>query len=114
MAVTEERLEDIPEGTTVIFTDTLLLGGVAPDITGDTVTITIKENKEDADPGLLQVSADLAVQGAGGIAAFELTPSQTAIEPGDYHYEVMWIRSNGEKYRPHFGRVRITKRVSDL
>ncbi len=112
--VDEERLDDIPEGTTIIFTDTLLLDEVVPDITSDTVTITIKASKDDPDPGLLQISANVAIQGASGQALFELTSAQTTIEPGDYLYEIMWIRADGKKYRPHFGSVRITQRVSDL
>jgi hypothetical protein len=110
----EERLRDIPAGTTVLFTDTLLLGGVAPDITADTVTITLKANPDDADPGALQKAADVSIQGAGGIAAFELTSTETDIEPGDYFYEIIWKRSTGAIYRPHFGRIRILKRFSSI
>jgi hypothetical protein len=109
-----EQLGDFRVGTTVIFNVTILSGGSAPDITGDTVTITLKTNKDDADPGVLQKDADIATQGSGGIAIFELLPSETAITPGEYFYDIIWETAAGKEYELDSGIVKALKRVSDL
>ncbi len=80
----------IPKGTTRAIS--VAFAG-APDIRNDTVTLTIKSNKDDADPGALQTDADVATGGANGVAVFVLTPSQTSINPGQYFYDIVWRRA---------------------
>ena len=108
------QLGNFPQGTTVAFTVIIKLGGVPPDITGDSVTLTIKNKIDDDDPGVLQSSADVTSQGAGGIAVFELTPADTAINQGKYWYDIIWITSASKEYQLDKGKVEILERVSDL
>lgn len=109
-----EQLSNFPIGTTVIFTVTILSSGVAPDITGDTVTLTIKINKDYDDPGVLQKTADVTTQGGSGIAIFELTPSETAIAPMNYVYDIIWNTSTNKEYLLDTGSIKALDRVSDL
>lgn len=109
-------LANFPVGTTVVFTVTFKISGVAPDITGDTVTLTLKANIDDTDPGALQVAADVTTQGASGKALFELTPAQTDIMPRTYFYDIRWITSAAKEYVPEFdsNQVKAVVSVSDL
>jgi hypothetical protein len=102
-------------GTTKKFTVTCKIGGEAKDITGDTVTFTVKTNKDDADSAAkIQEDADVASQGADGIAIFELTPTITEIAPGDYHCDVQWVRSGGAEYVLLSQAIKALERVSDV
>jgi hypothetical protein len=107
------ELPEIIAGTSIIFNLVLTLGGVAPDITADTVTITFKKTKDLADPGALQKDADVTTQGDGGIAVFELTEDETEIDGGQYFYDIIWYTSTRE-YGVDIGSIFVIKRVSDF
>ncbi len=102
----------ITRGTTRVLS--LTLEGV-PDISGDTVTLTAKSDKSDADPGVLQTTADVAAYGAFGVAVFTLTPVQTNLAPGHYYMDVIWETAAGAVFPLNVGSdmLMIIERVSD-
>lgn len=83
-------------------------------ITAGTVTLTIKENKDDADAvAILHVDADVATYGAAGIAYWSLTPTQTEIDVGTYYIDIAWYDGTDE-YIVYDGTVKVRERVSDV
>ena len=109
-------IRDFYRGETKKFKITIEVDGANPDITGDTVTYTMKTNKDDPDPGILQVNADVAAPGgSNGEASFELTPAQTDVAIGHYFCDVQWILATGEEYiiiPPQ--EIQVLERVSDV
>lgn len=108
-------LENWAVGTTKKFSGTISLNGSAPDISGDTVTLRLKTNKDAADlDAVLTKTADVATQGSDGIYEFTIDPADTsAVDPGTYHYDIEWVRSAGEEYILDTGRLSLLSRVSD-
>ncbi|MCK5604547.1 hypothetical protein KAR91_21845 [Candidatus Pacearchaeota archaeon] len=111
-----EKIPDTPRGTTLAFTITLKFeSGQVPDITADTVTLTIKENKDDADAasGVIQEDADVST--GGGVAIFVLTATQTDITPKEYFYDVVWTTVAGAVKVLDVGddTFKILERISD-
>ena len=109
------EITDFYRGTTKNFTVSVTMDGVAPDISGDVVTLTMKTNKNDADAAaILQETADVATDGANGNAIFELTPAVTNIVVGDYSADVKWELATGEEYILLEQGLRVRERVSDV
>jgi hypothetical protein len=107
-------ITDFHPGTTKQFTVECQLDGVAQDITSDTVTVTIKDVRSKADTdALLQKAADVASQGAQGIAIFTLTTSDTEIAPGYHYIDVEWVTAAGAEYVVYDERIKVLTRVSD-
>lgn len=108
-------ISDFYPGTTKTFTVTCKIGGVAQNITADTVTFRMKSNATDSDANAaLTKTADVTTSGASGIAAFELTPTNTAIDEGNYTADIVWELSTGEEYVVYYDdRIKILVRVSD-
>ena len=107
-------ISDIYRGETAEITILCKRDGVAQDITGDTVTMTIKEYKSDPDTGaVLQVDADVASYGASGIASWKLTATQTDIDTGNYYIDAVWYDGTDE-FVVYNGTVNIIERVSDV
>jgi hypothetical protein len=89
--------------------------GTIPDISADTVTLTVKKRASDTDAqAKLQKDADVTTAGASGIAAFELTIGDTDFEPGKYLYDVIWYRGVDEEYLIERGILDLIARVSDV
>ncbi len=107
-------ISPIPKGTTRTISVTITQDGSNPDISGDVVKLTLKVNKADADPGVLQEDADVAAAGANGVAVFLLTPALTEIDPAQYFYDIVWHVAGGEEHVLDSGTVTITERVSDV
>jgi ABC-type phosphate/phosphonate transport system substrate-binding protein len=109
-------INPIPQGTTRTVTYTIKFEGVTQDISADTVTLTVKGNIDNSDAqAVLQKDADVATDGADGVAAFELTNTETeVITPGSYPYDVIWYRGVDEEYLVERGVLVIQNRVSDV
>ena len=107
-------IEDFYTGETVEITVLCKKDGAAQDITADTVTLTIKENRSDADgSAVLQVDADVATYGAAGTAYWNLTPAQTAITVGTYYMDIVWY--DGTKEHIVYDKsIKVIDRVSDV
>ena len=107
-------ITDFHPGTTKQFTVECQLDGVAQNITGDTVTVTIKDVRSKADENaLLQKAADVASQGAQGIAIFTLSDAETDIATGYHYIDVKWRTAAGKEYVVYDERINILVRVSD-
>jgi len=110
------RITDIYQGTTKKFTVIIELDDVLQNITADTVTFTMKINRNDADPGILQKNASVAApEGLVGEASFELTPAETNVTIREYTCDVQWILATGEEYiiiPPQS--IQVLARVSDV
>jgi|SaaInlStandDraft_4_1057021.scaffolds.fasta_scaffold37390_2 hypothetical protein len=107
-------ISDIPRGTTRSISVEITISGSNPDISGDKVTLTIKSDKGDADPGVLQEDADVTTSGASGVALFDLSTTDTDIEPGRYEYDIVWYLAGGDEHVIDSGLVTFVERVSDL
>lgn len=101
-------------GTTKNFSITLKIDGEAQDITGDTVTLRLKEAKADTDASAkLSKAADVASEGASGIANFALDTSDTDITPGTYYVDIEWVLAGGDEYVVYDDTLEVEDRVSD-
>jgi len=102
-------------GETKAFSILLKINDVAQDITGDTVTFRMKENKDDADSAaVLSKGADVTTRGANGYADFELLPTDTdAITPENYFCDIEWVLSGGQEFVAFDGTIEVFERVSD-
>jgi len=84
-------LSSFYEGTTKVFSVTILHNGAAPNIISDTVRFIVKKNLSDADASaLINTTADVTTSGSSGIAIFTLSSEQTEIAVGTYYYEITW------------------------
>ena len=107
-------IDDIFAGETLEILFQLKKDGAISSIATDTVTLTIKEDKSDADAAaVLQANADVTTYGGDGIAYWNLTPVQMAITPGVYYIDVVWYDGTKE-HVVYDGTVKIKTRVSDL
>ena len=110
-----EKLPDFIAGTTWEFVYEITLDGDAPDITDDTVTVTLKSNINDPDSAaLLQVNADVTTSGADGKAIYAIPPATTDITGGKYYYDVMWYPLAGKERIIDSGEIIVKPRVSDI
>lgn len=106
--------------TTRTFSLKLKLAGVTQDISGDTVTFRMKRRRSDDDSAaVLSKVADVASEGASGVATFTLSVSEldvwdTDIEPGSYYADIEWVRAGGDEYVVYDGVVEVEERVSDI
>lgn len=101
-------------GETKEFNILLKRGGVAQDITGDTVTFRMKSNKSDTDASAaLTKQADVASQGASGWALFALTTTDTEVIEDTYQCDIEWVLSGGEEFIVYDGTIEVKVRVSD-
>jgi len=97
------------------FTVTITKNGAAPDITGDVVTCTIKHDTTGA--VLLTINADVASQGANGIAVFSKASADTADLAGSegvHPCDVWWYPSDDEDCPLYVDTVQILERVSTV
>lgn len=117
MAITTTgNLPDLYPGEYWKFTITLTKDGVAPDITGDVLTCTMKTAQSDADSAaLLKFNADVTTQGASGIAIFAATSTQTKnLTAGEKYVDVWWYPSNDQDRPVVVERVIVKTRTSDV
>ena len=107
-------LNDFYSGTTKKFNVTILVQNAYPDISNDTVTLYLKDNKTDTTYALT-ASADVASSGSSGIAEFELTPTQSAgLNNESYFYEIVWnVSGSGEEYVLDQSSIGVLHRIED-
>lgn len=74
---------------TYIFDVDITVSGSPADIRNDTVTMYLDKSYNVATPAITKV-ADVATDGLNGSARFELSVTDTAITPGEYHLQVVW------------------------
>jgi len=117
MAVsTTGSVPDLYPGEYWKFTVTITKNSVNPDISSDVLTCTVKtlETDDDAD-ALLQFDAEVASQGASGIAIFSRTPAQTAsLTAGKKHIDVWWYPSDDEDRAIIVEVIQVKTRISDV
>ena len=92
------KLNDFYRGDTVPLTITLSTvdssGTKTPvDITGSTITLTLKINAE-ISATVLQKDADIT-DASNGVALIKLDPSDTDLDIGMYYYDIQWIDADG-------------------
>lgn len=108
-------IADFYVGTTKEFSVTCKINGVAQDIRSDTVTVRLKANKTDTDANaVLSKNADVATQGASGVALFTLTTSDTEITPDRYYIDIEWVLAGGAEYIVYNDKINALERVSDV
>lgn len=108
------RLQNFYPGEAFDFTVYCVVDDVAQDITGDTLTITVKSAKSDLDAAaLIQKTADVTTYGASGYGVFSFTTTDTDLTPGDVYVDIFWERAAGSKRVAYDSPVRILTRVSD-
>jgi len=106
-------IEDFFVGETVEITLLCKKNSLAQNITSDTVTLIVKENKSDADASaVLDEDADVSTYGASGTAYWNLTPAQTDITPGTYYVDITWYDGTKE-HIVYNSTIKVKERVSD-
>lgn len=108
------EIPTIYRGTTHKFDVGLSISNVAQDLTGDAVSLMLKESITDKNvEAVLQANADVAAEGADGIAKFTLTPTETIVPATVYKCEITWTRSTGEVYVVYRKDLRVSERVAN-
>lgn len=88
--------------------------GVALDITGNVYWLTLKTQREDADPGVIQtnITASGSPDAANGIVTISFLDTATSlVSPGRYYYDVQEVDTSGNVYTLLLGRVKV---VADI
>ena len=86
--MTRENLEAL-RGDTKVFNLTFkTAAGVAIDITGWSIWMTIKTAVTDTDPGALQTKVTSHTNPTGGLSNITLTAAQTNSLSGAYYYDI--------------------------
>lgn len=109
------KLNDFFQGATKEFEIIFSKDGVTPNIVNDEVRIFVKTNKADTDANAkINVIADVITYGADGKAVFKLTPSETALIPGSYYYQIIWTESNGDVNVLPVNKIKILDSIFDI
>ena len=88
------------EETTKEFTGTITLNDATPDITSDTVTLYMyKKGSDDS----ITKSADVSL--GSGQYKVTLDTTDTDVSPGNWDYEIWWVKDTGETYVLETGKV---------
>jgi len=102
-------------GTTKYFTVTCSINGETQDITLDTLTFRIKALASDSnDEAVLTKAADVATEGANGIAIFDIAKADTELAPKNYVCDIEWILAGGVEYIIYSDDIKVLQRVSDV
>lgn len=108
-------VDDFYRGTTKEFEVKIWVNGINPGIEADTVTFTMKKKKGDTDANaVIQKDADVATSGAGGLALFSISKTETDIAPRRYFYDIQWIKDTGEEEVLTTGSLMVLDRISDV
>ena len=107
-------LSDFYRGTNKNFTVLVKQDGVPIDISSDSVRLVLKAKKSDADASAaIDVTADVATDGANGNAQFALSDTDTDIATKKYFYEILYNPNGGGEYVVDGGIVRCLEKVAD-
>ena len=97
--------------SSVYFEIEITVDGDTPNITTDTVSMTMKRRMEDSqEDAVLDIEADVTTKGIEGIAIFSISPSEMTMRPGTYYYEIRWLTGE-EDYPLRIGRIPVFDRV---
>ena len=108
------KLTDFFEDSTKEFSVTVYYDDTAQDISSDTVTLFLKQSKNDTDANvILEEDADVTTSGATGIAIFSIDTTESDIAVGSYYYEILWITSASKEFVIDQGIVNVKNRISD-
>lgn len=105
-------LKDFYEGTTLAFDAYVYMNGLLQDISADSVFFIMKKLKTDSDAEAV-ISAQAFDCSANGVAQFEISATETEIEPRNYYYELKWV-SGTKVYILESGEVRVLDRIFDV
>jgi len=99
---------------TVAFNVQIKVDGVAPVLSGiDAISLMIKKNMDDADADAIITKAGVNSATVTGLVSFELTPTDTDVEPRKVcYYEFQWA-SNGKIETLEVGTLSILDKVFD-
>lgn len=105
---------DIFHKTTKVYELLFCKDGQIVDITEYTVYFTAKKNMTDSDANAVisKVITDHESP-TSGKTVIELTPDDTDITPGNYHYSIDFKDGDGNQHVLYEGRLRIKDRVRD-
>lgn len=108
-------IADFYPGETKRFSVLITLNGAAPDISGDTVTLTLRSGRPGGGGAVaLTKLADVATSGAIGVALITLEPADTAaLNAGVYCWDIVWRTAGGEHYVLRDGTLNLRVRVSE-
>lgn len=90
--------------------------GNVVDITGGTVTLTVKENYGDADPGALQIivlSGALTDPANGQTNIVIADTDTTSVDVGNYLYDIQLNTAGGDIYTLVLGNFLLKDKVKD-
>ena len=81
---------------------TLYKDGVALDITGSTITLSVDDLAEPATPSVTNqfTLAGVLTDAANGVVQFTMTTLQAALVAGDYFYDIKFVEAGGEVSHP--------------
>lgn len=110
--VVNGKLQDFHPGDTLIFRYVIQWNGALANLASDTLTFCLKRNFDDAE--LIHVTADVATDGANGVAIFTVTDEQTAtLTPGNHVYDVHWARADGFEKTLQVEKVKVLRKVHE-
>jgi len=104
-------LNNFYKETTKKFNITIDYNDSTPDITNDTVTFVMKNEKTESATNVLSSEADVATDGASGVAAFTLSKEDTDLLAKQYYYQIVWDLSGGERYVLEDGMVSVNDTI---
>lgn len=109
------RLSSFHRATTKAFDIVLLFDDLTQNITRDTVTVTVKKRKADADDSaLIKEIAEVLTEGGSGKAKFKWTPLITDIEERKYVIDIRWDTVDGNEYIVYDNEITCLPTVSRL
>jgi len=86
--------------------------GVAIDITGWTIFVTVKEKINDSDDDAKIAIEATITNAVGGLATFSFTDVQTYELNGDYYYDVQIKKADGAIFTVTSGRIKIKRDIT--
>ena len=87
--------------------------GIIPNISNDTLTFYLKQLITDS-IYVLTASADVTTNGTSGTGSFNLTATETDINPNFYNYEIVWVVSgSNDEYVLDQNRIQVKERIEN-
>jgi hypothetical protein len=108
-----KKIQNFYQGDTVPIALNFTANGSPIDITGSVIKFTMKVNLTDADPGALQVTADLT-DPVNGQALITLESVDTnALDVREYYFDIEWTNASGAKRTIINSTIRVLAQVTD-
>lgn len=88
--------------------------GVAKDISGWTIKLSVKENQNDPDSEAIINATATIDDGPGGLASFEIAAADTADKAvGPYYYDILALDSEGKRQSSKTGAFELVQEITD-